>query len=458
MMKRLTLIAGLVLFVTSLSAQQDTLKYRISLKDKAATTYSLKHPEKFLSEKAIARRQKQQLPIDSTDLPVCRRYVDEIRKQGVNIVVIGKWENFVTVSCNDSTLIDRIAALPFVRATEKVWIAPKNAEVTAGRDSVYNNPTIYPDSLYGLAAAQIRLSKGDKLHEAGFKGHGMTIAVIDAGFHNLDKITAMQNIRVLGVKDFVNPTGDIFAESSHGLSVLSCIGMNQPGIMTGTAPEASFWLLRSEDEASEHLVEQDYWAAAVEFADSVGVDVLNTSLGYYAFDDKSKDYQYRDLDGRHALMSRQASHIADKGMVLVCSAGNSGMGSWKKITPPGDAENVLTVGAVNKKALLAPFSSIGNTADNRVKPDVVAVGEGSDVIHTDGNQGKANGTSFSSSIMCGMVACLWQACPTLTAKEVIELVRRSGDRAEYPDNIYGYGVPDMWKAYSHLQFTMYKVQ
>lgn len=449
-MKKLIFLAAFILFAAGMSAQQDTLKYRISLKDKAATTYSLKQPETFLSAKAIERRRKQNLPIDSTDLPVCRQYVDEIRKQGVNIVVTGKWENFVTVSCNDSTLIGRIAALPFVRTTEKVWMAPKTDEpvVATKRDSLINTPKVHSDSIYGLAIGQIQLSNGDKLHDAGFKGQGMTIAIIDAGFHNVDKITAMRNIRIQGVKDFVNPEADIFAESSHGMMVLSCIGMNQPEVMTGTAPEASFWLLRSEDEYSEHLVEQDYWAAAVEYADSVGADVLNTSLGYYSFDDKSKDYKYRDLDGHHALMSRQASHIADKGMVLVCSAGNSGMGSWKKITPPGDADNVLTVGAVNKKGLLAPFSSIGNTADGRIKPDVVAVGEGSDVIRTDGNQGRANGTSFSSPIMCGMVTCLWQACPTLTAKEVIELIRRSGDRAEYPDNIYGYGVPDMWKAYN----------
>ena len=448
-MKRLLLLSAFVLLAAGASAQQDTLKYRISLKDKAATTYSLEHPEAFLSEKAIARRHKQNLPIDSTDLPVCRKYVDEIRHQGVNVVVTGKWENFVTVSCNDSTLIDRIAALPFVCATEKVWIAPKGDSpmMSTGRDSLINQPSVHPDSIYGLAVSQIQMSNGDKLHQEGFKGQGMTIAVIDAGFHNADKITAMQNIRVLGTKDFVNQQADIFAESSHGMMVLSCIGMNQPGIMTGTAPEASFWLLRSEDEYSEHLVEQDYWSAAVEFADSVGVDVLNTSLGYYTFDDKSKDYRFRDLDGRHALMSRQASHVADKGMVLVCSAGNSGMGSWKKITPPGDAENVLTVGAIDKEAVLAPFSSIGNTADHRIKPDVVAVGLGADVIRTDGNQGKANGTSFSSPVMCGMVTCLWQACLELTAKEVIELVRRSGDRKDYPDNIYGYGVPDMWKAY-----------
>lgn len=450
MRKRLLILSTLVLLAAGASAQQDTLKYRISLRDKAATAYSLERPEQFLSQKAIERRRKQNLAIDSTDLPVCRKYVDEIRRQGVNVIVTGKWENFVTVSCNDSALIDRIAALPFVRIAEKVWTAPKTKGemMSATRDSVVNTPKIYTDSIYGPAITQIQLSNGDKLHDAGFKGQGMTIAVIDAGFHNLDKITAMQNIRVLGTKDFVNPQADLFAESSHGMSVLSCIGMNRPGIMTGTAPEASFWLLRSEDEYSENLVEQDYWAAAVEFADSVGVDVINTSLGYYAFDDKSKNYKYRDLDGHHALMSRQASRIADKGMVLVCSAGNSGMGSWKKITPPGDAENVLTVGAVNKRALLAPFSSIGNTADNRIKPDVVAVGEGSDVIRTDGNQGKANGTSFSSPIMCGMVACLWQACPKLTAKELIELVRSSGDRADCPDNIYGYGVPDIWKAYN----------
>lgn len=450
MRKRLLILSTLVLLAAGASAQQDTLKYRISLRDKAVTAYSLERPEQFLSQKAIERRRKQNLAIDSTDLPVCRKYVDEIRRQGVNVIVTGKWENFVTVSCNDSALIDRIAALPFVRTAEKVWTAPKTKGemMSATRDSVVNTPKIYTDSIYGPAITQIQLSNGDKLHDAGFKGQGMTIAVIDAGFHNLDKITAMQNIRVLGTKDFVNPQADLFAESSHGMSVLSCIGMNRPGIMTGTAPEASFWLLRSEDEYSENLVEQDYWAAAVEFADSVGVDVINTSLGYYAFDDKSKNYKYRDLDGHHALMSRQASRIADKGMVLVCSAGNSGMGSWKKITPPGDAENVLTVGAVNKRALLAPFSSIGNTADNRIKPDVVAVGEGSDVIRTDGNQGKANGTSFSSPIMCGMVACLWQACSKLTAKELIELVRSSGDRADYPDNIYGYGVPDIWKAYN----------
>lgn len=446
-MKKLVLLVFALNICLGTFAQftpEDTLKYRISLKDKAATDYSLQKPEMYLSKKSIERRKRQGLEIDSTDLPVCKKYVDAIRKKGVHVLVTGKWDNFVTVSCNDSMLIAEIAGLPFVRSTERVWrgVAKRASE----RDSLINKP-LRTDSLYGPAITQIKMSHADRLHEAGFKGQGMTIAVIDAGFHNVDKIEAMKNINILGTRDFVNPEADIYAESSHGMSVLSCMAMNQPNVMIGTAPEASYWLLRSEDEYSENLVEQDYWAAAIEFADSVGVDLVNTSLGYYSFDDPTKNYRYRDLNGHYALMSREAAKAADKGIVVVCSAGNSGSCSWKKITPPGDAENVITVGAVNKYGVLAPFSSVGNTADGRVKPDVVAVGLGSDVMGTDGNLRHANGTSFSSPIMCGMVACLWQACPELTAKEIIELVRRSGDRAVFPDNIYGYGIPDLWKAY-----------
>lgn len=447
-MKHLWITLALLLPGVWAQAQGDTLKYRVTLRDKAQTEYSLQRPEEFLSVKALERRARQGIAVDSTDLPVCRTYINKVKELGARIVVTGKWENFVTVSCNDSTLMDGIAALPFVRSVERVWKAPASAAepVVDKRDSLVNQPTIHPDSIYGTAITQIAMSRGDELHRAGFRGEGMTIAVIDAGYHNADRITAMRNIRILGTRDFVEPGSDIYAKGSHGMAVLSCMAMNKPNVMTGTAPEASYWLLRSEDERSEQPVEQDYWAAAVEFADSVGVDVLNTSLGYYVYDDPAQNLRLRDLDGQHQLMSRQASRIADKGMVLVCSAGNAGMESWKKITTPGDADNVLTVGAIDKHGVLAPFSSIGNTQDGRIKPDVVAVGLGSDVMRTNGNTGHANGTSFASPIMCGMVACLWQACPDLTAKEVIKLVRRVGDRADCPDNIYGYGVPDLWKA------------
>lgn len=447
-MKRLALLTAGLLAAFGASAQftpSDTLKYRVSLRDKAATEYSLRKPERFLSKKSIARRHRQGLPIDSTDLPVCRKYVDAIRRTGAHVLVTGKWENFVTISCNDTSVVAEIARLPFVLATERVWKGKVKNPPTK-RDTLLNDPS-RSDSLYGPAIDQARISRADLLHKAGFKGEGMTIAVIDAGFHNADRIEAMRNIRVLGTHDFVDPRSDIYAEGSHGMCVLSCMAMNQPNVMIGTAPEASYWLLRSEDESSENLVEQDYWAAAIEFADSVGVDLVNTSLGYFKFDDSSKNYRYRDLDGRYALMSRQASRAADKGIVVVCSAGNSGDDSWKKITPPADADNVLTVGAIDRAGVLARFSSIGDTSDGRTKPDVVAVGVQTDVMGTNGNLRRSNGTSFSSPVMCGMVACLWQACPWLTAREVIELVRSSGDRADFPDNIYGYGVPDMWKAY-----------
>ncbi|KAA6338814.1 hypothetical protein EZS27_013202, partial [termite gut metagenome] len=394
----------------------------------------------------------QRLPIDSTDLPVCQSYIDEIRNTGVKIVTTGKWENFVTVSCNDTTLIDKIAFLPFVQYTEKVWMDPKIPQIAVHRDSIINDTLYKTDNIYGPAYDQIRLSNGHLLHKAGFKGKGMIIAVIDGGFHNADTLEMLKKAHILGEKDFVNPASDIYAEHEHGLQVLSCMAMNQPYTMVGTAPEASYWLLRSEDTYSEHLVEQDYWATAVEFADSVGADVINTSLGYCFFDDKSKNYNYRNLDGHYALISRQASKVADKGMVMVCGAGNAGEDSWKKITPPADADNVLTVGAITKNAVLANFSSIGNTTDNRIKPDVVATGFEAQVVSARNEIIQANGTSFSSPIMCGMVTCLWQACPQLTAKELINLVRNSGDRSAYPDNIYGYGVPDMWKAYQSIHY------
>ena len=449
-MKKLFLLMSFVLvFAGMKAADQDSLKYRISLKDKVGSAYSLNRPQEFLSEKALARRTRQGIRVDSTDLPVSRTYIQAIEREGGHVVVMGKWENFVTISTNDHAVAERISRLPFVKQVEKVWSLGSSKPTTTSttRVELANEQKEHPDSIYGSGTEQIQISNAQKLHEAGFKGEGMTIAIIDGGFHNYDKIDIMKNVKVLGTKDFVDPGSDIFAASSHGLSVLSCIGTNQPYQMIGTAPEASFWLFRSEDESSETPTEEDNWCAAVEYADSVGVDVMNTSLGYSEFDDKSMNYTIRDLDGKQALMSRQASRIASKGMILVCSAGNSGSNPWKKVTTPGDATDILTVGAIGKDGVLAPFSSIGTTSDGRIKPDVVAVGLMSDVIRPNGNQGRANGTSFASPIMCGMVTCLWQACPNLTAKQVIELVKSAGDRADFPDNIYGYGIPDMWKAY-----------
>lgn len=447
MYRKLNLLI-VVSFITLVAVAQPGYKYRILLTDKNKTAFSLDKPEQFLSQKALDRRKRQHIKIDSTDLPVCEAYVEAIERQGVKVVAKGKWNNFVTVACSDTTLMHDMAQFPFVRSVKRVWIEPEGMEnQVLTRDTLINQYEEIDSLYYGVGSRQIEISNADKLHQLGFRGEGMEIAVIDAGFHNLDSITLLDNVLIAGRKDFVNPTGNLYLEHSHGLGVLSCMAANKPKVMVGTAPEATYWLLRSEDERSEHLVEQDYWAAAVEYADSVGVDVINTSLGYHSFDDDSQNYTYRDLDGEQALISRQASMVADKGMVLVCSAGNTGANSWKKITTPGDANSVLTVGAIDSNGVLAPFSAVGNTVDGRIKPDVVAVGRYAYVVSSYGTITPANGTSFASPILCGMVTCLWQALPHLTAREIVELVRQSGDRVLYPDNIYGYGIPDFWKAY-----------
>lgn len=451
-MNKRSLTFTLCIALTLPSVAQHTYKYRVSLTDKQATEYSLDKPEQYLSRKALDRRARQGLKVDSTDLPVCRTYVDAIRRQGVDVVTTSKWQNTVTVQLSDTMLMDEIARLPFVKMTEKVWTLPDSIPArNKERKKEVENKLEKTDNYYGPAYRQIAIHHGDSLHEAGFRGKGMTIAVIDAGFYNADEIKALKKVKLLGTRDFVNPHSDIYEENNHGMKVLSCMAANKPYVVVGTAPEASYWLLRSEDNDSEHLVEQDYWAAAVEFADSVGADVINTSLGYRAFDDKSKNYTYQDLTGHYALMSREAAMAADKGMVVVCSAGNEGQKIWKKITPPADAENVLTVGAMDVSGMNAVFSSVGYTTDGRVKPDVMAVGFASTVLDTDGNVSTANGTSFASPTMCGLVACLWQACPQLTAKELIELVKSSADRFDHPDNVFGYGIPDMWKAYKTVK-------
>lgn len=440
-------MAFLLLVAGPVSAEK-TFKYRVKLIDKKGTEYTLDRPQEFLSERALERRSRQQLSVDSTDLPLSRMYLEKLEEVGGRIVVTSKWNNTAVVEVDDTIRMEEVSKLPFVSSVKKVWtsldsIPPRNLN----RKKEVTNEVEKKSEFYGEGLQQIAIHGGDSLHFAGYAGKDMHVAVIDAGFYNADHIKFFKNMNLLGTRDFVNPQSDIYAENYHGMMVLSCMAANTPKAFVGTAPEASYWLLRSEDNDSEQPVEEDYWAAAVEFADSAGVDVINTSLGYYSFDDASDNYHYRDLNGRRSLMSNSASMVADKGMVLVCSAGNSGRGAWKKITPPADAEHVITVGALNRDLVNTEFSSVGNTADGRVKPDAMAIGQGSTVSSVEGVVSRANGTSFASPILCGVVTCFWQACPWLTAKEVVKAVQLAGDRADFPDNIYGYGLPNLWKAY-----------
>lgn len=425
--------------------------YRITLTDKKGTKHSLRHPEKFLSPRSLERRARQGLTIDSTDLPVSDAYMKQIAKTGAKVLGQSKWLNTVLINGCNAERLSKIGKLNCVTKIEKVWAAPDTLYAPAVRDEITRSEvgTAKSDaSYYGNGETQIDMLGGKVLHDAGYRGQGMMIAVVDGGYMNADKIKLMDNIKILGTKNFA-PTHpeSIFSEVDHGTMVLSCIGMNRPGIFVGTAPEADFWLLRSEVNDYEQVVEEDYWVHAVEFADSVGADIISSSLGYQNFETKTGDHKYSDQNGQTATNSRAASMVARKGMILVNSAGNFGRGSWKKINCPADAHNILAVGAVYANRVNTDFSSIGPSADGRVKPDVMSMGGGSTVVDGTGEVTTANGTSFATPILTGMVACLWQAHPTMTAMEIMNIVRRCGDSYEEPNNIFGYGIPDFGKAH-----------
>lgn len=433
------------------SGRDKVCMFRVTLRDKQGTPFGIHEADRFLSGKAVERRRRQHVETDSTDLPVSPVYVRKVAETGVEVVSKSKWNNTLLVRTRRQQQIKAVEALACVKTVRKVWTAPDTVARPTRRQRFHDEFRMWddvPPSHYGVAHAQIEMLGGTELHKRGFKGKGMTIAVLDGGFMNADMIPCMKKIDVAGWADFVVPQSkSVFNEIEHGTKVLSVMGVNEPESFVGTAPEATYWLLRCEDGRTESLAEEDYWAAAVEFADSVGVDVVSSSLGYHAFDNKADDYRYSQLDGQTSMISHTASMLADKGIILVNSAGNDGMGAWKKINVPADADNILTVGAVTPQKQNAAFSAVGPTADGRVKPDVMAMGSPTAVITGRGTIIKDIGTSFSAPLVSGLVACLWQALPSKTAKEIMTLVRNSGDNAATPDNIYGYGVPDFKDAY-----------
>ena len=462
----------LILLLASLTSNAAKIKfpggkcyiYRYALKDKAATNYTLDKPQRFLSQKSLERRQRQGVAIDSTDLPVCRAYIKLFDIRGTKIVGTSKWQNTVLVQSNDSLLLDKLSQQDIVRHAKCVFVAPDSIEEPDDIrwnvhedfnrwDSVKNDP-------YGMARGQIEMLNGTKLHERDYTGRGMTIAVIDGGFQNYDRIPAFKETHIVGTRNFVPARIDKvlqvcergpFHAIDHGTKVLSALAANAPEVHIGTAPDADYWLLRSEANQIEQPIEEDLWAMAVETADSVGADIISSSLGYYAYDEGRGNYRLQDLNGHTAFISYEASMLAGKGIVLCNSAGNSGMGQWKKIGVPADAPDIITVGAIDRDKRLASFSSIGPSQDGRIKPDVMAQGAPAALISGRGTLVHDMGTSFSTPIVSGLVACLWQALPNKNAREIIQLVRESASQYNEPTNIFGYGIPDFWKAYTSHQ-------
>lgn len=418
---------------------------RLYLRDKADNQCKFSNPTEFLSAKAIERRHRQKLEIDSTDLPVSRCYEQQLEAMKLNIISRSRWNNTVVVRSKSMQQLKAAAKLPFVEKSKLVWRSPDSISVAPHRLPIrkaFNSWDQIEGTNYGVTYEQTSMLHGESLHDQGYMGEGMMIAVLDGGFMNVDRIPAFSHTGIVGTADMVYPPKDIYKEVDHGTKVFSVMGVNIPTKFVGTAPAARYWLIRCEDNETEQLVEEDYWAAAAELADSAGVDIISSSLGYHDFDHKDMVHKYAELDGHRTLISSTASMCAGKGIVLVVSAGNDGMGAWKKINPPADAEDILTVGAVIPQGTNAAFSSIGPTADGRIKPDVMACGSPASVVTGRGSIMKDIGTSFAAPQVAGLVACLWQKYRSKTAKQIMDMVRRGSSNAESPDNIYGYGVPD----------------
>ena len=459
-MKKIALIFICILFFNTVYSQKiapDT--YLVTFKDKNNTEYSIDKPEEFLSERAINRRQKYNIPITEQDIPVNKNYIKQVKDLGFEIYAVSKWFNHVVVYTEDSILLEKVNKLEFVTTIKREKIKKKKSKakkpIKIEIESVPDKKFAFD---YGTGLNQIKMLNAHNLHNKGYMGQGIQIAFLDAGYYNADSLAGFDSIRVnkqiLGTKDFVERDGDIYEDAPHGMQALSTIAANLPGKLVGTAPKAKYWLLRSEDDRSEYLVEEYYWLTAAEFADSVGADMIHSSLGYNDFDDKSTSHVYADMNGDIAPASIAADIASSKGILVVTSAGNSGNDPWKYITSPADADSVLTVGSTTGKGKLSSFSSLGPSSDLRIKPDVMAQGTFAWVLGRSGGVTFSFGTSISAPIITGAVACLWQANPQFNNMEIIDAIQKSSDHYQSPDHEYGYGIPDFDKADKYLKLLI----
>lgn len=428
-------------------------KFRLVLKDKGTSTFSIAKPEAFLSTKAIERRKKHNIAIDDTDLPISPDYIKQIKQIGGVVVAQSKWLNTVSVYCDNSLLMLKYKQLPFVKDVAIVWQGAK----TSGQSFTNNTaqagvkPTgessVKDEAYYGSAWLNISTDNGQFLHNKGLEGKGIDIAVIDEGFNDINTNALFSTVNIIGAKSFIYEDSNPYNTDDHGVWVTSCMAVNKPGYYVGTAPKANYLLLRSEDSKSEFAIEEDYWVAAIEYADSAGVSIVNTSLTYTYHDGGTDNHKYEDMDGKTALATRGANMAIQKGIFIACCAGNNQ--SW--VGAPADAADVLTVGSINRSGNADEFTAFGITVDGRVKPDVMALGGQASVINVSGTAERRNGTSYASPITCGLVACLWQAYPGLSNKQLLDIIRKSANRYNNPVMPYGYGIPDMGKAFKLAQ-------
>lgn len=431
-------------------AQEDAWVY---FNDKPNADAYLANPLTMLSQRSLDRRAAQGISLDVKDAPIEQGFIDQIAQLGtVEVMAKSKWLNAIHVRGSQNQ-INALASLNFV---DYVQFANPSLN-PAGRPRRQNASHTTAKTLdtqvdfpYGSSANQIEMLNGQFLHQQGYTGQGKIVAVLDAGFPGVNTTQPFKRLRdnnqILGGYNFVDRNEDIYTRSSHGTMVLSTMGGYVQNQLVGTAPDASYYLFITEDVNGENPIEESLWVEAAERADSLGVDVVNTSLGYFGYDNPNYSHTYEDMDGQTTFSARGANIAFTRGMIMVVSAGNSGNSSDPFIATPADAINAFTIGAVDAFGDYASFSSIGPSFDGRVKPDVDAQGQASVVANPSGAVVTASGTSFSGPIMAGMVASFWQAYPQLTNAQVMQVIRESASLYENPTDEMGYGIPDFMAA------------
>ena len=455
------IFACLLLSITNELLAQFPGKYWVKFTDKNGSPYTIGNPSAYLTARSIARRTAQGIAIDITDIPVNQTYINQINATGAQVFQRSKWMNAAIVIINNATQLSAINNLTCVSSSAPVgkYIKTKSSEelsVNAIEPS-YKKQSQVTAYNYGPSFTQVNQIGADCMHNEGYRGQNMVIAVIDAGFENVNTNPVFDSLRnegrLLGTRDYVQGNTSVNEDYLHGANCLSLIAGNTPGQLIGTAPKAGYWLIRSEDAATEKIIEENNWVVAAEFADSVGADITTTSLGYTTFDNPSQNHVYADLNGRTAVASIAATMAARKGIFVLNAAGNEGGGAWNYIGVPADADSICAVGAVNGSGVHANFSSVGPTSDGRIKPDLSSMGQGSYVCNANGLFSSGNGTSYATPILAGAVACLWQANPTKTNMQILQALRATASKASNPDNVYGWGIPSMCAAHNLLNGT-----
>ncbi|MFN5921120.1 MAG: S8 family peptidase [Bacteroidota bacterium] len=432
--------------------------YWVELKSKDSIEFKISQPHQLLSAKAIQRRKKYDIPLNETDVPVSQRWIDSLKTMGYTTFHSSRWFNALIVEGYSKRSLDSLSSFSFVKSVKYLgyrYRSPRqstddipdiNTQLQQLENKVTGKRITIDSNEYGQTFEQIHQLRIDSLHERGFNGKGVTVAILDAGFKSVNALYYMRKLfsrsLLVAARDFVHPNTDVFNDDDHGLSVFSIMAGHQPGTYIGSAPASSYVLLRSEDAAHENLLEEALWVIAAEYADSFGVDLIQSSLGYNEFDDDMLSHRFKELDGKTTLISRGASMAIQKGIVVVNSAGNEGDKDWRYIAAPADVEQVITVGGVDSKQRLALFSSQGPTADKRIKPDVMAMAEGTTLISPTGTIYKGNGTSYAAPLVAGLAAGLLQAKPKATPHQLANALRLSGTYYNKPDKQFGYGVPD----------------